>query len=134
MDRHFLGVEWLASQVQAVNALLILLYIPLFGGFPLPRGRAFGGIYGGLAACGVRLTPLRKMAAGFFLTALAFSVSTLAEVWIAAAAAEAAAPPGAAAPSAPPPPPSVSIGWQLLAYRCTAQTRHPSHNSLPTLG
>ena len=30
MDRHFLGVEWLASQVQAVNALLILLYIPLF--------------------------------------------------------------------------------------------------------
>ena len=49
MDRHFLGVEWLASQVQAVNALLILLYIPLFSGY-----RSFPGIYGGLAACGVR--------------------------------------------------------------------------------
>jgi len=64
----------------------------------------------------VRLTPLRKMAAGFFLTALAFAVSTLAETWIAEAAAVGAAPPGTSAPSAPPPLPSVSIGWQLLAY------------------
>jgi len=55
------------------------------------------------------------MAAGFFLTALAFAVSTLAETWIAEAAAVGAAPPGTSAPSAPPLP-SVSIGWQLLAY------------------
>ena len=31
MDRNFLGVEWLESQVQAVNLLiLILTFIPLF--------------------------------------------------------------------------------------------------------
>ena len=64
----------------------------------------------------MRLSPLRKMAAGLFLTCLAFAVSTLAETWIEEAAATAAAPAGTSAPSAPAPPPSVSIGWQLLAY------------------
>ncbi len=33
MERTFLGIEWLPSQVQAVNALLIMLFIPLFNGF-----------------------------------------------------------------------------------------------------
>ncbi len=99
--------------MQAVNALLILLYIPLFNGFPLGGGRAFPGIYGGVAACGVRVTPLRKMSVGFFLTVLAFSVSALAQSWIDAER----PPPGSAnAPAPPAPPPSVNIGWQLLAY------------------
>ena len=30
MDRHFMGVEWLASQVQAVNPILIVGLIPCF--------------------------------------------------------------------------------------------------------
>ncbi|MDA0975382.1 MAG: MFS transporter, partial [Planctomycetota bacterium] len=30
MDRNFLGIDWLESQVQAINPLLILAYIPLF--------------------------------------------------------------------------------------------------------
>ena len=32
MDRNFLGVEWLSSQIQAVNPALILILIPLFHG------------------------------------------------------------------------------------------------------
>src|SRR6218665_3506053 len=36
MDLHFLGIDWLAEQVQTVNALLILVLIPVFsfGVFP----------------------------------------------------------------------------------------------------
>src|SRR5450432_2755568 len=30
MDLHFLGINWLASQIQAVNAIMILSFIPLF--------------------------------------------------------------------------------------------------------
>ena len=30
MDLHFLGITWLASQIQAVNAIMILAFIPLF--------------------------------------------------------------------------------------------------------
>ena len=30
MDLHFLGHEWLAQQIQVVNPILVLVYIPLF--------------------------------------------------------------------------------------------------------
>ena len=32
MDRHFLGYEWLPSQIQAVNPIMIMLMIPVFNG------------------------------------------------------------------------------------------------------
>jgi dipeptide/tripeptide permease len=74
MDRNFLGVEWMESQVQAINPLLILIFIPLasYVVFPL-IGRVF------------TLTPIRKIGIGLFLTVAAFSVSATAEERIDAA-------------------------------------------------
>lgn len=136
MDRRFLGFEWLPSQLQAVNALLILLYIPLFNGFELPtlRRRAvveaggsdsaagsgggdgggsggggwrFPGLYGFVGRC-VRLTALRKISAGFFLCALAFAVATAAQSWIDAGQ-------------------TPSVAWQLLACARPPAHRHRRH-------
>lgn len=68
MDRHWLGVNWLSSQIQAVNPILILLFIPLFSYLIYPSlNRIFP------------LTPLRKISIGFFLTVLSFAVSAYIE-------------------------------------------------------
>ena len=66
MDRRFLGIEWLESQIQAVNPLLVLVFIPLFslGVYPL-LGRL------------VTLTPLRKILIGFMLAVASFAVSAV---------------------------------------------------------
>jgi dipeptide/tripeptide permease len=64
MDRFWMGKEWLPSQIQAVNPILILLFIPLFSYALYPAiDRLFP------------LTPLRKIGMGFFLAAASFSVS-----------------------------------------------------------
>jgi POT family proton-dependent oligopeptide transporter len=86
MDRHFLGVEWLPSQIQAINPILILVFIPIFnlGIYPLLNKR-------------IRLTPLRKISTGFFITIVAYLVTALAEHWIDQGH-------------------TPSIAWQLLAY------------------
>ncbi len=63
MDRHWLGIEWMPSQIQAANPMLILLFIPLFSFVIYP---AINGIF--------TLTPLRKIAIGFFVTVPAFAV------------------------------------------------------------
>jgi dipeptide/tripeptide permease len=68
MDRRFLGVEWLESQVQAINPLLVLLFIPLFSLVVYPTVARF-----------VLLTPLRKILAGFLLTILAFAITAHAQ-------------------------------------------------------
>lgn len=86
MDRRFLGIDWLESQVQAVNPILVLAFIPLFTLFVYP---AVGRI--------VRLTPLRKIGTGLFVAGAAFGVATFAQSRIDAG-------------DAP------SIGWQFLAY------------------
>ena len=58
----------LPSQMQAVNPILVLLFIPLFTYIIYPTiNRWF------------QLTPLRKMCCGFFLTGLAFSASAYIE-------------------------------------------------------
>ena len=41
MDRDFLGIEWLPSQIQAVNPALILILIPLFSWFLYPAINRF---------------------------------------------------------------------------------------------
>ena len=68
MDRHLLGHEWLSSQIHAFNPLLILVLIPFFSyvGYP-----AINLLF--------RLTPLRKISLGLFLTAAAFTISSLAQ-------------------------------------------------------
>lgn len=86
MDRDWLGIEWLPSQVQAMNPILILTFIPLFAYVVYPNiNRVF------------RLTPLRKIGIGLFLTVVAFLIPA----WIEHRIAMGEVP---------------SIGWQVLAY------------------
>lgn len=63
--------EVLSSQLQAINPFLIMLFIPIFS----------YAIYPLLGRC-VRLTSLRKVAIGFFLTAAAFGISGYAQLLI----------------------------------------------------
>ncbi len=86
MNRHFLGVEWLPAQVQAVNPLLILALVPLFTSVIYPA-----------AARRTTVTSRGKIACGLFLTVPAFLIPAWAESVIAAGG-------------------TPSIGWQLLAY------------------
>ena len=68
MDRRFMGMTWLESQVQAVNPILILTLIPVFTYVVYPfMGKFF------------EPTPLRKIGIGMFLTVAAFVVSALIE-------------------------------------------------------
>ena len=86
MDRHIWKFELLPSQIQAINPLLIMLMIPLFTEIIYPAlNRLF------------TLTALRKIALGFFVTALAFMVSAGIELRIEAGS-------------------TPTIAWQLLAY------------------
>ncbi|MFP6661862.1 MAG: POT family MFS transporter [Myxococcota bacterium] len=86
LDRHFLGIEWLPSQIQAMNPLLIMLFIPLFTFVVYP---AIDRIFS--------LTPLRKIGIGLFGTTLPFLILAGLEVALDAGQ-------------------QPSIGWQLLAY------------------
>ncbi|MEK7949029.1 POT family MFS transporter [Luteolibacter soli] len=86
MDRKFLGITWLESQVQAINPILILTFIPLFTFVLYPvMDRVF------------KLTPLRKIGIGFFLMVATFGLSTLSQSWIDSGK-------------------FPSIGWQFLAF------------------
>jgi len=61
MDRTWLGVEWLPSQIQAINPMMILIAAPIFTYFLYPfLGRFF------------EVTPLRKIAFGLFLAVPSF--------------------------------------------------------------
>lgn len=86
MDLHFLGITWLASQIQAVNAVMILAFIPLFQYFIYP---AISKVF--------PLTPLRKIGLGLVVTGLSFLVSAWIETQIGAGL-------------------TPSIGWQMPAY------------------
>jgi len=86
MDRNFLGTTWLESQIQAVNPILILTFIPLFTFALYPAiSRVF------------KLGPLRKIGIGFVLMVATFGLSALIQTWIDAGG-------------------KPSIGWQFLAY------------------
>lgn len=86
MNRNFLGIEWLSSQIQAINPVLILAFIPLFGYVIYP-------LLGRL----VKLTPLRKIGMGFVLIGLSFGICAFAQARIDAGH-------------------TPSIAWQILAY------------------
>ncbi len=86
MNLNFMGIHWLESQIQAVNPILILLFIPLFTFIIYPwMNRVF------------QLTPLRKIGIGLALIAASFALTTLIQSWIDAGQ-------------------RPSIGWQMLAY------------------
>ena len=87
MNTNVLGLfTLLPEQVQIVNGLLVLAFIPLFNYVLYPAADRF-----------FPLTPLRKIAIGMFVTASSFGVIWLVQRWI----------DGGARPS---------ILWQLLAY------------------
>jgi len=86
MDCHFLGINWLPSQIQALNPLMILLFIPVFSYWIYPAlNRLFV------------LTPLRKIGIGLFLTVPTFLIPAWLESRIALGE-------------------NPSIGWQFLDY------------------
>ncbi|HEY7724796.1 MAG TPA: POT family MFS transporter [Anaeromyxobacteraceae bacterium] len=63
MDRELGGWTVLSSQVATLNALLILTFIPLFGGV----------LYPALERRGLKVTALGKMTAGMFVSVLSFA-------------------------------------------------------------
>jgi POT family proton-dependent oligopeptide transporter len=86
LNLRWLGKDWLPAQMQAANPLLIMILIPLFSYV----------IYPGIN-CIWKLTPLRKIGIGMFLTAVSFLVP----VWIEIQLKNGGQP---------------SIGWQFVAY------------------
>ena len=86
MDRSLFGVEVLPAQIQAANPLLVMLLIPVFAYWIYPAIDRYW-----------TLTELRKIGAGLFVTALAFSIPTWVQMQIDTGGAP-------------------SIAWQLLAY------------------
>lgn len=86
MNLHFLGITWLASQIQAVNAIMILAFIPLFQYVIYP---AINKVF--------PLTPLRKIGLGLIVTGFSFMVSAWIETQIGAGL-------------------TPNIGWQMPAY------------------
>jgi POT family proton-dependent oligopeptide transporter len=62
MNLNVLGMQLEASQIQAVNPILVLLLIPLFSLV----------VYPGLEKRGFNLTPLKKMSAGMMLAGFSF--------------------------------------------------------------
>ncbi|MCK5382280.1 MAG: POT family MFS transporter [Gammaproteobacteria bacterium] len=86
MDLQLFGLELLPAQIQAANPLLVLLLIPLFSYVVYPAIDRF-----------FPLTPLRKIAIGLFVAAVAFAIPTGVQLSIDHGG-------------------SPSIAWQLLAY------------------
>jgi POT family proton-dependent oligopeptide transporter len=80
-------IKMLPEQVQVANALLILIFIPLFA----------WGLYPMVEKMGIKVTPLRKIGAGFVFTALSFVVIAMIQQNIDAGG-------------------KPSVWWQLLAY------------------
>ena len=86
LNRYWLGKEWLASQIQAVNPILVLILIPLFQFVVYP---AIDKVF--------RLTPIRKIGLGLFIMVGGFAIVAVLQERIDAGALP-------------------SISWQFLAY------------------
>ncbi|GEJ55848.1 POT family MFS transporter [Anaeromyxobacter diazotrophicus] len=76
MDLVVFGHAFQASQLAALNPLMVLLLIPLLQRVVFPL----------LERAGVRVTPLGKMTLGMFLTVLSFAAAALVEVALAGGA------------------------------------------------
>ena len=86
MDRNFLGFQWLPSQVQSLNSVFVLIFIPVFSYWLYPLiNRVW------------QLTPLRKIGLGLFIMTASFALVAEIQQWI-----EAGERP--------------NISWQILAF------------------
>ena len=86
LNRNWMGVEWLSSQIQAVNPVMIVTLVPLFTYVIYP---AIDKIF--------PLTPLRKIAIGLFVMVPGFAIVAILQTWIDSGE-------------------TPSIAWQLFAY------------------
>jgi POT family proton-dependent oligopeptide transporter len=86
MDLRFLGMEWLPSQIQSLNSVFVLTFIPLFSYLGYPLIDRFWP-----------LTPLRKVGLGLFIMVSSFALVALTQSWIDAGE-------------------KPSISWQILAF------------------
>lgn len=82
----FVKFELLSSQIQAINPLMILIFVPLFSYFIYPMINKYWP-----------LTPLRKISAGLYITAGSFALIAIAQHVIDAGG-------------------TPSITWQFFAY------------------
>ncbi|MEK7858166.1 MAG: POT family MFS transporter [Elusimicrobiota bacterium] len=62
MDLNVWGMKLEASQIAALNPIMVMMLIPIFG----------YGIYPGIEKLGFEMTPLRRMSAGMLLAAFSF--------------------------------------------------------------
>ncbi len=86
MDRSFLGFNWLPSQIQSLNSVFVLSFIPIFSYFIYPFVQKFWP-----------LSPLRKMGVGFVLMTTSFVLVSFIQEWIDAGD-------------------RPNIGWQISAF------------------
>ncbi len=86
LNRNWLGIEWLESQIQAINPILVLVLIPVYQFLIYP---ALGKVF--------NVTPIRKIGIGLFVMAGGFSIVAILQEWIDAGG-------------------EPSIAWQFLAY------------------
>ena len=87
MDRNVFGWHMEAAQMEALNAILILIMVPTFA----------YAVYPALERAGLRMTLLRRMAIGMFVAVPAFLSAAMLQHWIE----------GGAHPH---------IGWQVIQY------------------
>ena len=62
LDRNWLGIHWLPSQIQAINPIMIVTLVPVFSYVMYP---AIDKVF--------KLTPLRKIAIGLFVMVPGFA-------------------------------------------------------------
>jgi proton-dependent oligopeptide transporter, POT family len=86
MDRNFLGFNWLPSQIQSLNSVFVLSFIPIFSYFIYPVVQKFWP-----------LSSLRKMGIGFIMMTSAFVLVSVIQEWIDAGE-------------------KPNIGWQISAF------------------
>ena len=63
LNRHWLGIEWLPSQIQAINPIMILIFAPTFAYFLYPKLNSL-----------FELTPIKKISIGLFLAVPSFII------------------------------------------------------------
>tara|TARA_B100001029_G_C15016177_1_gene427495 strand:- start:145 stop:1338 length:1194 start_codon:yes stop_codon:yes gene_type:complete len=86
LNKQWLGIDWLPSQIQAINPIMILIFVPTFTYFLYPKINKY-----------FTLTPLRKISAGLFLTVPSFLIIGYLQAQIDLGH-------------------TPSIGWQIFAY------------------
>ncbi|HZR07906.1 MAG TPA: MFS transporter [Myxococcales bacterium] len=72
MNRDVFGWHMESAQMEALNAILILIMVPLFA----------YGVYPALERAGLRPTLLKRMVAGMFIAAPAFLSAAMIQAWI----------------------------------------------------